>query len=122
MAQTTFVIYKDADGSIVSAYRGDDGTPPTPGAGESVLDAGGVEVPSLRTHKVDLGPPAALIAKTQDEIDEFDGMDAESQRQTLRKQIAILEQAKLQYAIELWATTDIDAEIAELRAAHDALP
>ena len=50
MAFTTFVIYVTASGEIVTTCNGDDGTPPTPGAGESVLDAGLQDpMPSQRT-------------------------------------------------------------------------
>jgi hypothetical protein len=121
MAATIYIIYKDADGSIVSSRYGDPDNPPAPGTGETCLNAGSEgSLPTAITHKVDIGQiPHVLVAKTQSEI------DAERNnlvREEIRRQICMFEAAKDKYAAHSWPTTDIDAKIAELIATHDAIP
>lgn len=121
MASTVFVIYKTADGVIVSSRYGDSATPPIPDAGELCLDTGMIStLPVKTTHKVDIGQnPHALVAKTQSEIDtERNNLV----REEIRRQICMFEAAKDKYAAHSWPTTDIDAKIVELIATHDAIP
>lgn len=119
MALTTFITYVSASGTIKSSQNREDNDAPSPGPGESVFDAGMQDpMPSPRTHRVDTAGPT-LVAKTQGEIDTEENGVA---KERYRENIATLESARSKYAPEGWDTTAIDQKIADLRAAHDALP
>ena len=120
MATTIYILYALSNGDILSSRFGLTEEPITPEAGEGVLDAGLLDtLPTPTTHCIDLGPPAALQAKTQGEIDTEAN---EARRKELRQKICTLDAAQAQYAGHGWATTDIDAEIAALVVEHDAIP
>jgi len=120
MATTIYIVYALSNGDILSSRFGLTEEPITPGAGEAVLDAGLLDtLPTPATHCVDLGPPAALQAKTQGEIDTEANAE---KRRGLRQKICTLDATQAKYAGRGWATTDIDAEIVALVVEHDAIP
>lgn len=120
MASTIYITYASADGAILSSRFGPKETPPLPVPGQGILDAGSLEVlPSAKTHRVSLGPPPALTARTQSDMDaERNG----AMRADIRQAIAALEAARAQYASHGWSTTALDARIAGLLAQHNAIP
>ena len=120
MATTIYLLYLLSDGVILSSRFGSTDDPLTPEAGEGVFDAGLLDtLPTPETHCMDLGPPVALQAKTQNEMDTEKNT---AKRRELRQKICTLDAAQAQYAGRGWATTDIDAEIAALVIEHDAIP
>lgn len=120
MVPTVYVVYTLANGTILSARIGDSEAPPTPGAGEGVLNAGVLDtLPVARTHRVALGPPPTLAARTQSD------MDAEKNaalREELRRSIGVLEAVRGQYVNHNWGITALDVQITALLAKHNAIP
>lgn len=115
------IIYDATTGALVGAGYGAAGSPPVaPGPGQAALELAYEEpLPAPQTHRVDVGPPATLVAKTTQEMqDEQDVSD----RDGLREAITTLELAQGQYASHGWAATAIDAKIVELQDLHDTLP
>lgn len=120
MPDTTFIVYKTPpwvpEGEIVSSQVLDVGSPPTPGVGEALLDAGLGVIGDPNTEIVDLVGPPTLRAKTQPEL------DADT-KETLRRRIADLESLKDKYALEgpPWDPTRVQQEIDHLRDLEAAL-
>jgi hypothetical protein len=111
---TTFVIYADATGEIVRAYTSPDTRVPTPPAGESFLDVGQMApVPNAKTHIVDLGPPATLVAKSNDDM----VSEAKAARiAQIEEALGLLDavREKMAHPTRGFDTTDIDAQITAL--------
>lgn len=123
MALKLYVIYKTANGKIESETQfHDDTTPPTPGAGQAMLvldDAPVSGFPSKKTHKVDLGPPPALVER--DPADQQAEKDAEK-KVWMAREIGQLDATREKMYARGYNVTDIDAQIAEAVAEYDALP
>lgn len=124
MALKLYVLYTTADNEIVWAQYADEATPPTADVGQDlvVLDGPpGSGFPSSDTHKIDPGPPVAVIAKTQNEQDDIQNG---RKREALRRRIATLEACKDKFNAESppWDTAALQADIDALRADHNELP
>jgi hypothetical protein len=119
MALTTWVVYRDVDGSIVRSFDGEESPPPYVGAGQSCKNVGLLTAkPSRKTHVIVGG---ALTPRDQGDVD---AENAAERREELRRSIATLEAVKDKYQTEgpPWDTTALDVDIDRLRAEHDALP
>lgn len=124
MALKLYVLYTTADNEIVWAQYMDDAAPPVPGAGQGVVEMDAAPAsghPAAGTHKIDPGPPAAVVDKTAGEQQAY--ADA-ALKKKLRMQIASLENCKDKFNAEVppWDTTELQGDIDDLRAQHDALP
>lgn len=122
MALKLFVTYAQADNEIVAAEFRDDGQPPTPGPGVGLLVLNGPPAsgfPSTWTHKVNPGPPPALVEKTAQEQQIFKGG---ARRTELERKIGELDATRAAMAARGYSTTPIDQEIAACVAEHAALP
>lgn len=120
MVPTVYVVYALANGAILSTRIGDAEAPPAPGAGEGVLNAGALDVlPIARTHRVALGPPPTLVARTQTDMDSEKNA---ALREELRRSIGVLEAVREQYVSHNWGTTALDVQITALLAKHNAIP
>ena len=116
---TIYITYSDSDGGILRAGFGDSAAPPPSGAGEGVLDVGMVDdLPTAKTHRVDLGGPT-LVAKTaQEQQDEADAV----RKKLLARSIGSLVACQIEMAALSYDTTEIDVEIADAKAEYDAIP
>jgi hypothetical protein len=114
MPDTTFIVYKlppwVPEGTIVSSQILDDASPPTPGPGEDVLDAGLGVVGDPTTEIVDLTGPPFLRDKTVPELNA-------DQKEEVRQRIGALEATKDKFALEgpPWDTTRLQQRIDQLR-------
>lgn len=113
MALTTFTIYADADGTILRSHNGQDGSPPTPPVGHTLLDAGEVlsPLPNARTHEVDLGPPATIVAKSSGDI-----IDAAKTARVaaIEEALGLLDAIKPKMTARSFDTTALDQRVTAL--------
>ena len=121
MALTTFIIYADADGTILRAHNGQDGNPPTAPAGHTTLDAGDVlaPIPNPRTHTIDLGPPVALVAKSSGDIIS----EAQAARKaSIEEALGLLDAMRPKMQARGFDLTAHDQRVADLEAEHATYP
>ncbi|HUU23271.1 MAG TPA: hypothetical protein VM389_12125 [Phycisphaerae bacterium] len=118
-ANTIYVIYNDSDGAILRACFGDAAVPPVPGSGEGVLDAGMLDdMPTAKTHRVDLGGPTLVAKTSQEQQDAADTV----RKKLLARAIGEKSACRAEMDARNYPVAEIDAEIAALEAEYDAIP
>lgn len=118
-AITVFVIYHTSTGEILRAHTGKDDNPPTPPADHAVLDAGQIRVPNSRTHIVVVGPPPALLERSQDDVI----ANAQAARKaSIEEALGSLDVTRDAMALRSFDVTAINQRISDLEAEHATYP